>query len=252
MIKNPICLITGGGSGIGRATALRMAAQEGARVIVADVAREQGEATIAAINDNGGEAIFVPCDVSQSADVKQLFATIRDTYENLDYAVNAAGISGDLLSRVHDVDDEIFDRILSVNLKGLWLCMKEELRMMLENQQGAIVNIASVAGLIGFPKGAAYAASKHAVVGLTRSAAAEYARYGIRVNAVCPSFIDTPMVRDMINGNPAMADWTVKASPMKRLGTAPEIAAGILWLCSEESSFVNGHALAMDGGLSII
>lgn len=248
MLDNKVALITGAASGIGRASALRLAS-EGAAVCLSDVNVEGGEETAQMIIDAGGKAIFVAGDVTQAADVESMVKTTVDTWGRLDIGVNNAGIAGTLVKRIHEVDDDIFDRIMNINVKGVWLCMKAELQVMLGQGTGSIVNIASVAGLIGAPKGAAYTASKHAVVGLTKSAAIEYAKRGIRVNAVCPGYTNTPMVSDVIDIAPEMEAITKRAIPMHRLGTPEEIAEGVLWLAADTSSFVTGHQLVMDGGI---
>lgn len=249
LMKNKVALVTGAASGIGRESALKLA-QEGASVCVADVNVAGGEETTQYIIDAGGKAIFVRCDVTDADDVRAMVKATVDTFGGLDAAVNNAGISGSLVKRIHEVDDEVFDQIMSINVKGVWLCMKAELSIMLEQGVGSIVNIASVAGLIGSPKGAAYTASKHAVVGLTKSTALDYAKLGIRVNAICPGYTETPMVKSITDENPAMQQITVRAIPMRRLGQPTEIAEGVLWLCSDASSFVTGHQLVLDGGLT--
>ncbi len=247
-LKDKVVLITGGASGIGRATAL-LAAQEGARVVVSDIDEAGGDETVAMIGDKGGTGHFVKADVSNNIHVAALVQAALDAFGRLDCAVNNAGITGNMLSRLADIDEDVFDRILSVNVKGVWLCMKHELPVMAEQGGGAIVNVASVAGLRVQPKDAAYTASKHAVIGLTKSAAIEYARYGIRVNAVCPGYTDTPMVQGAIEHNEQMRHLTVAAIPLKRLGKPEEIAEGIVWLCSDAASFVTGHGLVLDGGI---
>lgn len=247
-LDGKVALVTGGASGIGQATAFALA-QEGAVICLSDVNVEAGEETAQTIIDDGGKAIFVQCNVTDVDDVNAMVTATVDTFGRLDIAVNNAGISGSLVKRIHEVEDDIFDSIMSVNVKGVWLCMKAELPHMLEQGTGSIINVASVAGLIGAPKGAAYTASKHAVVGLTKSAAVEYAKRGIRVNAVCPGYTDTPMVSNVTNIDPAMQQLTIRAIPMRRLGKPTEIAEGILWLASDASSFVTGHQLVMDGGI---
>jgi NAD(P)-dependent dehydrogenase (short-subunit alcohol dehydrogenase family) len=238
-----VALVTGGASGIGRAVALALAAA-GARVMVSDVNTNGGQETVGLIGEN---AAFYPCDVSQAEQVEALVAETVSSFGRLDYAVNNAGVGG-VMTPVDRQDEATWDMTINVNLKGVWLCMKYEIPAMLANGGGAVVNVASAAGLIGFRYNAPYAASKHGVVGLTRSAALEYANKGIRVNAVCPGFTDTPMVDDMKVLNPNMAEATIKAIPMRRLGEPDEIAQAILWLCSDASSFITGHALAVDGG----
>lgn len=249
LMDNKVALVTGAGSGIGRESALALA-REGASVCVSDVNIDGGEATVQTIIDNGGKAIFVKCDVTNKADVEAMVKTTVDTFGKLDTAVNNAGISGSQVTRLHDTDDAIFDQIMSINVKGVWLCMRAELPYMLEQGAGSIVNIASVAGLIGAPKAAAYSASKHAVVGLTKSAAIEYAKFGLRVNAICPGYTETPMVTEITEVDPRMKEITVRAIPMKRLGQPTEIAEGVVWLGSDASSFVTGHELVLDGGLT--
>jgi len=188
-------------------------------------------------------AIFVRADVSKAAEVEAMMKAAINSYGRLDYAINNAGVGG-TLTRTDGRTEAGWDMVMSVNLKGVWLCMKYEIQAMLDNGRGSIVNIASAAGLIGFRYGSAYAASKHGVVGLTRSAALEYARKGIRINAVCPGFTQTPMEE----ANPKMLESTVHAIPMRRLGRPEEIAQAALWLCSDAAAFITGHALSVDGG----
>jgi NAD(P)-dependent dehydrogenase (short-subunit alcohol dehydrogenase family) len=241
-----VALITGGGSGIGRASALALSA-EGASIMISDRSVEGGEESVRLIQAAGGNAIFIACDVSKSDQVEALVAGTIQEYGRLDCAVNSAGVGGDMTSTDRR-EESAWDLVMNVNLKGVWLSMKYEIPPMLAAGSGSIVNIASAAGLIGFRYGSAYSASKHGVVGLTRSAALEYATKGIRVNAVCPGFTDTPMVDTMKEVNPHMSEATIKAIPMRRLGTPEEIAQAVLWLCAPDSSFVTGHALAIDGG----
>ena len=249
-LEGKAALVTGAASGIGRACALALAG-EGAALCLGDIDEAGGEATAQMIVDAGGAAAFTRCDVSRKQDVSALLAAAA-RFGELDIAVNNAGIAGSFDKRLHEADDDVFERVLAVNLRGVWLCMKAELERMLPRGRGAIVNIASVAGLIGAPKAAAYTASKHAVVGLTRSAALEYAKRGIRINAVCPAYTDTNMVREAVVVNPAMGAIMQRAIPMGRLGHADEVAAAVLWLCSDAASFVTGHPLALDGGLLAI
>ncbi|MFN8375693.1 MAG: SDR family oxidoreductase [Anaerolineae bacterium] len=248
-LENKVVLITGAASGIGRAAALMMAA-EGARIMVSDVNSAGGEETVQLVQAQGGEAHFCRADVSQAAEVEALLQATLSACGKLDCAVNNAGVGG-TLARTHDQTEEVWDLVMNVNLKGVWLSMKYELPHIVEGGGGSIVNIASLAGLIGFPYGQIYSASKHGVLGLTKSAALEYARRGVRVNAVCPGFTDTAMVDKMEGAAARSLQANLAVHPMKRLGTPDEIAAAILWLCSDDSSFVNGHALAVDGGAAI-
>jgi NAD(P)-dependent dehydrogenase (short-subunit alcohol dehydrogenase family) len=241
-------LITGASSGIGRAAALAFAAG-GASLLLADVDPAGGAETVRMIDAEGGTAHFIETDVSHSDQVEAMVAATLSHYGRLDVAVNNAGVGGSQLVSLATYPEEAFESVMTVNVKGVWLCMRHEIPVMLQHG-GAIVNIASVAGLIGFPGNAAYAASKHAVIGLTKSAALETASKGIRVNAVCPSYIDTPMVTDLTDGNKKLEAQVTQASPMRRLGTPDEIAQSILWLASPAASFVNGASLAVDGGLT--
>ncbi len=247
-MEGKVALVTGAASGIGRASALALA-RVGAAVCVSDINGAGVEETAREIISEGGKAIAIACDVTKADDVQAMVAATVDAFGRLDAAVNNAGIAGSFTERLHEADDTMFEQVLAVNLRGVWLCMKAELAQMLAGGGGSIVNIASVAGLIGAPKAAAYTASKHAVVGLTKSAAVDYAKLGIRVNAICPAYTDTAMVQSAIAGNPLMADIMERAIPMGRLGGASEIGEAALWLCSNASSFVTGHALALDGGL---
>lgn len=248
--KGKVVLVTGGASGIGRASALAFAA-EGGQVVVADIDAAGGEQTVAQIVAAGGEAIFVKANVSQASDVEAMVSRAVSVYGRLDCAFNNAGIEEEHLP-TGDADEAIFDRIIGVNLKGVWLCMKYEIRQMLKQGGGAIVNTASVAGLIGAPRMPAYAASKHGVVGLTKTAAAEYGKAGIRVNAVCPGVIRTPMLDRAIELEPRRNDNLVKLHPIGRLGQAHEVVNAALFLCSDAASFVTGHQLAVDGGMTAI
>ena len=241
-------LVTGAASGIGRASALALA-RAGAAVCASDIDGAGAEETTHQINNEGGAAIARSCDVTNPDQVRAMIEATVAAFGQLDAAVNNAGIAGSFEDRLREADDAMFERVLAVNLHGVWHCMKAELNVMLPQSRGSIVNIASVAGLIGAPKAGAYTASKHAVVGLTKSAALDYAKLGVRVNAVCPAYTDTDMVQSAIAGNPLMAHIMARAIPMGRLGQASEIAEAVVWLCSDASSFVTGHALVLDGGL---
>lgn len=243
-----IVLITGAGSGLGRAAALQFARQ-GDQVIVSDIHVAGGQETVAMIGQAGGKADFIACNVASESEVNALLAEIKNRYGRLDAAVNNAGIGGNGLTPTHQYDLAVFEQVMAINTTGVFLCMKAELAIMLQQGSGTIVNVSSSAGLIAMPNNIAYTASKHAVVGLTRAAALEYARKNIRVNAVCPAFTNTPMVTDLINIHENMEQKLIQAIPMKRLGRPEEIAEAIVWLCSDKASFVNGHTLALDGGL---
>jgi len=246
VVAGKVALVTGASSGIGRATALAFA-REGAKVVVADVTVEGGEETVAQVKKAGGEAIFVKTDVSKAVEVEALVAKAVATYGQLDCAHNNAGIAGKAKTVVDDTDDN-WDRILAINLKGVWLCMKYEIAHMLRQGGGAIVNTASGAGLIGVRRVGAYVASKHGVVGLTKTAALEYAKAGIRVNCVCPGPIDTPMLQGIGGSNQVVIERMVTAQPGGRLGQPAEIAEAVVWLCSDAASFVTGLPMPVDGG----
>lgn len=248
-LDSRVTLITGGGSGIGRTTALACA-EEGSRLIVADSDVEGGEETRRQIEDRGGEALFIRADVSQKADVKALFSQAAKHYGRLDCAFNNAGIEGESVPLAESTE-EVWDRVLGVNLKGVWLCMKYELRQMLKQGSGVIVNNASFLGLVGSSSNPAYTASKHGVVGLTKSAALAYAQSGIRVNAVCPGLVQSPLTDRKFAGFPERKDAAIARHPIGRLGTTKEIAAAVVWLFSDAASFVTGHSLAVDGGYVI-
>jgi len=243
-----VALITGSASGIGRSTALAFA-QEGARVVVSDITVDAGEETVQLIKDAGGEAHFVKANVANADDVANLVQTAVDHYGRLDIGINNAGI-GSGWKRLADYEDEDWHRIIDVNLTGVFLCMRQELKQMLQQGSGAIVNVASIAGLRGLVNSSAYTASKHGVVGLTKSAALEYASQNIRINAVCPVFTRTPLFEALFDVNPTYEERIKKNIPMRRYGQPEEIAQAILWLCSENANFITGHALPIDGGMT--
>ena len=245
-LEGRIVLVTGGASGIGRASCLAFVG-EGARIVVADMALEGGEETASLARRAGGEAIFVRADVSKASDVDVLVAKAVEKYGRLDCAHNNAGIAGPM-ARAADCSEQDWDDIIRVNLKSIWLCMKREIAEMAKQRSGVIVNTASTAGLRGARLASAYAASSHGVVGLTRSAALEYATDGIRINAVCPGIVDTPMIRRHIGGDAKREAQFKAASPVGRMATPDEIAQAVVWLCSEGASYVTGHALVVDGG----
>ncbi|MBC7871542.1 MAG: glucose 1-dehydrogenase [Chitinophagaceae bacterium] len=246
LLENKIALVTGAGSGIGRASTLRLA-REGAMIAVSDVNVPNGEETVQQIKAMGGEAFFMKCDVARPEEVEAFVEATVQRFGGLDVAVNNAGVGGTLMN-ADALDEATWDFVMNVNLKGVWLCMKYEIPQMVKRGGGAIVNIASIAGLLGFRGNAAYSASKHGVIGLTKSTALEVARQGIRVNAICPGFTETSMVTTMIDEVPRMKEGVMNSSPMRRLGRVEEIADAVLYMASDMSSFVNGHALAIDGG----
>ena len=245
-LDGKVALITGAGSGIGRASAL-VFAREGAKVALADIVVEGGEETVRMVKEAAGEAFFIKADVSNAAEVESMVNTVVDTYGRIDCAHNNAGIEGQLAS-TDEYAEDMFDKVIGINLTGVWLCMKYELPHMLKQGSGAIVNTASGAGLIGVAGMSAYVASKHGVVGLTKTAALEYAKSGIRVNAVCPGLIQTPMVERITNGHPQLGEALVAAEPIGRTGRPEEIAESVVWMCSDAASFVTGHAMSVDGG----
>lgn len=245
-LDGKVALITGAGSGIGRASALAFA-REGAKVAVADIVVEGGEETVRMVKEAGGEAFFIKVDVSNAADVEAMVNAVVDTYGRIDCAYNNAGIEGRLAS-TDEYPEDVFDKVIDINLTGVWLCMKYELPHMLKQGGGAIVNTASGAGLIGVAGMSAYVASKHGVIGLTKTAALEYAKSGIRVNAVCPGLIQTPMVERITAEQPQLGEALVAAEPVGRTGKPEEIAESVVWLSSDAASFVTGHAMSVDGG----
>lgn len=245
-----VALVTGGSAGIGQATAEAFAAQ-GARVVVSDIDEKSGQAVVDGIKGAGGEAIFVRCNVVDADEVRTLMETVISHYGRLDCAFNNAGIEIEQ-DKLADGKEEVFDSIMDVNVKGVWQCMKHEIPLMLANGGGSIVNTASVAGLGAAPKMSIYSASKHAVLGLTRSAAVEYGKKGIRINAVCPAVIDTEMFRRAAAADPRKAEFAAAMHPVGRIGKAEEIAAAVLYLCSEGAAFTTGIALPVDGGATCI
>jgi NAD(P)-dependent dehydrogenase (short-subunit alcohol dehydrogenase family) len=244
IFKGKVAMVTGGSFGIGRATAIAFA-ERGAKVVVADYVEDHQ--TVNMIADKGGEAIFIKCDVSKTGDVRMMIEETINTYGQLDYAFNNAGIEG-IQGTTTECTDENWERTIGVNLKGVWLCMKYEIPEMQKQKGGAIVNCASIAGLVGFPGLPAYVASKHGIVGLTKTAALEFAKENIRVNAVCPGVIKTPMIDRFTGKDKAAEKQFVDMEPIGRMGEPEEVAEAVIWLCSDGASFVTGDAMAVDGG----
>lgn len=241
-ITGGTAIVTGAGSGIGRATAVRFA-EAGANVVVADIDRESGEATVDRIDDDDGDAIFLETDVANPDDVEAMVDETVATYGGLDFAHNNAGI-GDHVESFVSMTEEDWDRTLDINLSGVYLCMRRELEVM--NEGGAVVNTSSTAGLLGYPAAPQYSAAKHGVLGLTKSAAFEYATKGIRINAVCPGIIDT----NIGDGDSDISDRVESVTPMKRIGEPEEVADVVVRLCSADASFVTGIEVPVDGGMT--
>jgi Dehydrogenases with different specificities (related to short-chain alcohol dehydrogenases) len=244
-----VALVTGASSGIGRATAKRFAA-EGTRVVGVDVDVDGGRETVSEIEAAGGEATFVEADVTDESDVEGMVAAAVDSYGGLDCAFNNAGIEG-AEARASEQSTSNWEQVIDTNLRGVFLSMREEIPVLMENGGGAVVNTASVAGLRGFRNLSPYVASKHGVVGLTKTAALEFSGDGVRVNAVCPGVIETPMVARAQEESPEAMEATVAATPAGRLGQPEEIAAAATWLCSDDASFVTGESLVVDGGFTV-
>jgi NAD(P)-dependent dehydrogenase (short-subunit alcohol dehydrogenase family) len=247
--QDKVCLVTGAGSGIGKSIAL-MFAGEGAKLAIGDIDPQNGAATAQEIIKNGGKAIFVRTDVAKSSDVAALVSQTVDTFGRLDMAVNNAGI-GHTPSLTHDIPEELFDKVISINLKGVWLSLKFELPQMVKQGFGRIVNVSSIGGLIGGKGLAAYSAAKGGVNQLTKITALEYASLGIRVNAICPAVTMTPLTEYTMKTNPEQMRDMIANQPMGRLAQPEEMASVVLWLCSEESSYVNGVCLPVDGGFTV-
>jgi NAD(P)-dependent dehydrogenase (short-subunit alcohol dehydrogenase family) len=247
-LNNKVAIVTGGTSGIGRDAAV-LFAEAGAKVVVAGRRETEGKETVDMIRAKGGDGLFVKADVSKSADVQALVKKTVDKFGRLDTAFNNAGVEGSWMPMV-DLPEEEWDRVLDINLKGVFLCMKYEVPEMIKAGGGTIVNMSSVAGLMGTPAAAPYGASKHGVIGLTRTAALEYAKQKIRVNAVCPAVIESPM-ENRLFGEPEAHKFAVSMHPLGRIGTPREVAEAVLWMCSEKSSFMTGHYMVIDGGFLV-
>jgi NAD(P)-dependent dehydrogenase (short-subunit alcohol dehydrogenase family) len=247
MFEKKVVLITGAASGIGRDTAVAFA-EKGATVVVSDVQKEGLDETADLIQKDGGEVTAIITDVSKEEEVKSMIDKIVEKYGRLDAACNNAGVGG-VSAATADYTSEQWDHVLNINLKGQWLCMKYQIPVMLQNKGGSIVNVASILGTVGFANAPAYVASKHGLVGLTKAAALEYSAKGIRVNAIAPAFIETPMLEQAgLTTDPEMKKMLVGLHPIGRLGKPREVADAIVWMASEEASFVTGHTLLVDGG----
>lgn len=245
-----VALVTGGTSGIGRATAIAFA-QNGAKVAIAGRRKTEGEETLQRVKEAGGDGMFIETDVSQEADVQTMIDTIISTFGRLDFAFNNAGVFGETPSLIEQTQDQ-YNRMMDVNVKGVWLSMKYEAAQMLKQGTGAIVNNSSAFGLVGAMLAPLYVASKHAVLGLTKSSALEFAKSGIRVNAVCPGVVsDTEMYPISVGASEQVSDYMLSVHPIGRFGKSSEIANAVMWLCSEESAFVTGQAISIDGGFTV-
>ncbi|OFZ28327.1 MAG: short chain dehydrogenase [Bdellovibrionales bacterium RIFCSPHIGHO2_01_FULL_40_29] len=244
--QKSVAFITGASSGIGRATALAFG-KNNAQVAIADVNEDAGLQIVEIIRASGGQAQFTKCDVSRDDEVQKAIQETVKNFGSLDFAFNNAGIEGEQ-AFTPECSVENWNRVIDINLKGVWLCMKYQIPQMLKQGRGSIVNCSSIAGLIGFPGSPAYVASKHGVIGLTKTAALEYAKQNIRVNAICPGVIQTPMVERFVHSEAQVKKQLVESEPIGRVGEPDEIAAAALWLCSDSSSFITGHPMVVDGG----
>jgi len=246
-LRDRVIVVTGGTSGIGREAAVACG-REGAHVVVAGRREKDGHETVRLVREAGGDGAFLACDVADPASVKHLFGTIEERFDRIDAAFNNAGVD-EVLGPFQEKTEADYDRIMDVNVKGLWLCLQEEVRAMSRRGRGAIVNNASVAGMIGMPGAAIYVASKHAVIGLTRAAALEFAKSGIRINAVAPAAIETDMYERFAK-DPGVKKAIGAMHPIGRIGRAEEVAHAVAWLCSDAASFVTGVVLPIDGGFT--
>ncbi|MCJ7518164.1 MAG: SDR family oxidoreductase [Anaerolineaceae bacterium] len=245
--KEKIVLVTGASAGIGRASFLAFA-REGATVINADISEESGRDLIDQVKKDGGCGTFIKTDVSKQPQVKELIDKIVQIYGRLDIAFNNAGVEEPHMCKLAEITEESWDRVQSINLKGVFLCMKYEIPQMLKQGEGVIINSASTCGIVAEPDVANYVASKHGVVGLTRAAAVDYAEKNLRINAICPATTLTDQVRRVTNNDPEILKLLATYQPMKRMGKPEEIAAAVLFLASDDASFMTGHPMAVDGG----
>ncbi|HAI75490.1 MAG TPA: short-chain dehydrogenase [Microscillaceae bacterium] len=246
--KDQVALITGAASGIGRATALHLAKEE-VKIVVSDLNEQGGLETVQMVKEAGSDAVFIAADVADEKSVQQLFSGALHHFGKIDIGINNAGIGG-AWAPTAQYNKAEFDKVIAINQTGVFLCMQAEINQMLKQGRGAIVNVSSIAGLRGLPNSVAYTASKHAVIGMTKTSALEYAKSNIRINAVCPVFTRTPMVESMFQIDPAYEEKLVKNIPMRRYGNTDDIAQAIVWLCSPLNSFFTGQALALDGGMT--
>jgi NAD(P)-dependent dehydrogenase (short-subunit alcohol dehydrogenase family) len=248
LLEGKTAIITGGASGIGEAS-VKVFAREGAMITIADINEAQGEKLARMIKEMGSDALFVRTDISSREDVEMMVKKTVEHFGRLDCAFNNAGLEGKQATTAEISEDE-WDRIMGINLKGAWFCMKYEIEYMLKHGGGAIVNTSSAAGLMGFPGLSAYTASKHGLLGLTKTAAMEYASRNIRINAICPGVIRTPMVDRFLGGNKELEAHFIEKEPVGRMGLPQEIAEAAMWLCSDKASFVTGASIPVDGGMT--
>lgn len=245
-----VAFVTGAASGIGREAALAFA-REGAKVVAADISEQGNQATVHLIEDQGGQAIAVKCDVTRAEDVKAALDKTVEAFGRLDFAFNNAGIEPKNPAPTAEYEEEEWNRIIDINLRGVFLCMKHEIPLILQQGGGAIVNTSSGAGIIGIKGSPAYTAAKHGVIGLTKSAALDYAAQNIHINAVCPGYIDTPMMGRFTGGTDEGRAQVIAEEPIGRMGKPEEIAAAVVWLCSDAAAFMVGHAMVIDGGQTV-